>query len=544
MKVIDILKAISKSDLEKLNDLVVRELDEEVGGVFVSYVDEGDLTYDVRIHIKDGVLLENSCDCDAKEDYCLHKLIVLKSLKGVSKTMSKRTRKLSEAEELLIGLDRNTITTWMKSLFKVNKDIELQFLLEFAKQEVFYTAADVSILIDEAIKTVAGRRKKLDAREVKKIADLVNKSLEGVRDFVLIHSHQGIVIDLMNAVYTSIIDFENRVAHTSVRMYRIKDTFIEHTALSIVQIKDSEAMREMLENIWNIVFKEKNAHRGVIGEFELVQQLFNNCSKKQQSFFSSKVIEELERVDISFNSYSIEIKSFFLDILNSAGLMQEYKNYFQPIRYQNDYNIRLLNVLKEVDSDLLEEYCLLIIENNQEENYNIPYYQFLHDLYVREGDIERLVIYKKLLFLTNRSREDYIFILNHDDGALFERFRKFLYLRLESEFHKKKGSEVLVFSLLDAEKNYAEMLSYIDYHMRFAIFFPYMNLLYNFDKEQLLRRLFHIGRYRLFGEEIHKETVEFVVANYPKDLLILNLNKVGFGAKSFNEAVLEALKGE
>lgn len=544
MKVIDILKAISKSDLEKFNDLVVRELDEEVGGVFVSYVDEGDLTYDVRIHIKDGVLLENSCDCDAKEDYCLHKLIVLKSLKGVSKTKSKKIRKLSEAEELLIGLDRNTITTWMKSLFKINKDIELQFLLEFAKQEVFYTAAEVSILIDDAIKTVAGRRKKLDAREVKKIADLVNKSLEGVRDFVLIHSHQGIVIDLMNAVCTSITDFENRVAHTSVRMYRIKDAFIEHTALSIVQIKDSEVMREMLEHIWDIVFKEQNAYRRVIGEFELVQQLFNNCSKKQKYFFSSKVVEELERVDISFDSYSIEVKRFFLEVISSCGLMKEYKNYFEPIRYQNDFNIKLLNALKEVDFNLLEEYCLLIIESNHEEKYNIPYYEFLHDLYISAGDIERTLVYKKLLFLTHRSVEDYVFILQNDDKLVFNKFRKLLILRLESEFHKKKDSEAFLFSLLDAEKNYAEMLSYIDYHMRFAIFFPYMNLLYNFDKEELLRRLFHIGRYRLFGEEIHKETVDFVVANYPKDLMILNLNKVGFGVESFNEAVLESLKGE
>lgn len=544
MKVVDILKTISKSDLENLKKLVVRELDEEQEGVFVSYVDEGDSTFDVRIYIKDGVLLESSCDCGVKEDYCLHKCVVLKSLKGISKNKNKRTKKLSEAEELLIGLDRDSITLWMKSLFKVNKDIELQFLLEFAKQEVVYTADDVSNLIEEAIKTVAGRRKKLDAREVKKIADLVNKSLEGVKDFILIHSHQGIVTDLMNAVCTSIADFENRVAHTSVRMYRIKDSFIEYTALSILQTKDSVAVQEMFEHVWNLVFKEKGAYRKVIGEFELVQQLFKNCSKEQKSFFSYRVIEELERGDVSFNSYPLEIKSFFLNVISSCGLMKEYKNYFHPIRYQNDYNIKLLNALKEVDSILLEEYCLLIIEGNQEEKYNILYYKFLHDLYVQMGDVARILVYKKLLFLTNRSVEDYIYILKNDDKLLFNKFRKLLILRLESEFHKKKGSEVFLFSLLDAEQNYAVMLSYIDYHIRFTVFFPYLRSLYGHDKEQLLKRLFHIGRYSLFGEEIHKETVDFVVKNYSKDLLQSYLKKVGAGTNSFNEAVLKALKSE
>ncbi|SFJ74647.1 hypothetical protein [Myroides guanonis] len=545
MKVTDILKGIPKATLKKIESVLVRELDEEKKGVFVSYVDEGDSTFDVRLEVFENKLIKHLCDCGVDEEYCLHKLAVLKSLKSANKSTlkvekKKRTRKLSESEILIMNLDKDAIASWMQSLFKVNKDLELQFLLQFGKQEVHYIPEDVKLLINEAIKSVVGKRKKLDAREVKKVADLVNQSLEGVKEFILIHSHQETVIDLTNAVYECISDFESRVTYTSVRMLRVLDAFIEHVALSIVQIKDVSALKNMFRKIWDNVFKLNNETYSRC-DFELLKYVFSSCTVEQNVFFVSETIKEMERLGISFDSVSMEVKSFFLDVLVSDSLIKEYKNYFVPIRFENEFNMKLLNILKDVDGDLMEEYALTIINSNREEKYNFAYYQILQDWYLSINDLEKVVKYKKLLFLYNRSVEEYMYILNNDDISSFKKFRQYLFKHLQSEFHKRKRSEDFVFALLDAEKDYSEMLTYIDYHIRFHVFFPYLNELFSFNKEELLKRLLFIGKYSLYGEEVHDGAVEFVVANYSKEHLLLQLNSEIVGRHSFNETLLLAL---
>ena len=545
MKVTDILKGIAKANLKKLESLVVRELDEEKKGVFVSYVDDGNSTFDIRLEVIKNKLIIHSCDCGSEAEYCLHKLSVLRRVKSPNKSTlivekTRRAKKISESEILMMNLDKDAIVSWMQSLFKINKDLELQFLLQFGKHEMHYTSNDVEILIDEAIKSVIGKRKKLDAREVKKVADLVNQSLEGVRDFVLIHSHQEIVIDLARAVHERISDFENRVTYTSVRMLRVLDGFIEHAGLSITQIKDVHALKEMFEKLWNNVFK-LDGKAFPRCDFELLKQVFSNCTLEQSKFFAHKTTEEMERLEGAFDNVAMEIKSFFLDVLVNNSLIHEYKNYFAPIRYENDFNMKLLNILKNVDADLMEEFSLIIINSNREEKYNFPYYQLLHDWYLSINDVEQVVKYKKLLFLYNKSVEDYIYILHNDDTVSFRKFRKYLFQHLQAEFHKRKKSEDFVFALLDSEKDYAEMLTYIDYHIRFHVFFPYLKELFSFNKEELLKRLLFIGKYSLYGEEVHYGAVEFVITNYSKEQLFLELNKEVVGRNSFNETLLLAL---
>ena len=545
MKVTDVLKGMPKTTLKKLENLVVRELDEERKGVFVSYVDDGDSSFDVRLELVKNELIGHLCDCGSDSEYCFHKLAVLKRIKAPSKAASivgktKRTKKLSESELLLMNLDKDAISSWMQALFKVNKDLELQFLLQFGKQELHYTSKDVEALIDEAIKSVIGKRKKLDAREVKKVADLVNKSLEGVKDFILIHSHQEIIIDLTNTVYECISDFENRVTYTSVRMLRVLDGFIEHTALAITQIKDANALLEMFGKVWDNVFGLVKKDF-TICDFELLKYVFSNCTVEQRLFFANKTTEEMDRLGASFDSISMDVKSFFLDVLVGNLLIQDYKNYFAPIRYENEFNIKLLNVLKDVDADLMEEFALTIIDSNREEKYNLPYYLILLEFYLSISDIAQVIKYKKLLFLYNRSVDDYIYILENDDLVSFKKFRKYLFQHLQSEFHKRKNSEEFIFLLLDAEKNYAEMLTYIDYHIRFNVFFPYLIELFVFNKEDLLRRLLFIGKYSLYGEIVHEDTVDFVLTNYSKEYLLLQLNKDVIGRNSFNESLLLAL---
>lgn len=542
MKVTDVLKDIPKASLKKIDNLLVRELDEESKGMFVSYVDDKDSTFDVRLEISRNTILVHECDCDEVAAYCLHKLAVLKAIKTPKKRVGEvkktaRVKKMSDVEILMMDLDKEAMTTWLHRIFKVHKDLELQFLLDFAKQEVKYSKEDVKLMIEEAIKSVVGRRKKLDAREIKKVADLVEKSLEGVREFILIHSHEDIVLDLLQTVCETIYDFETRTRHTSVRMIRVVDSFIEHTALSIIQIKEIELWERMFNKIWDKVFDE-DQELFYVWDLKLLKLLSSSFNEVQKKVIANKVIDFVVNKNAAFENMQIEIRIFFLDALCKTSLFEEYRGYFKPIRYANEFNLKLLEALKNVDDSLLEEYCLMIIGENVEEKYNTPYYQLLHDLYTEKERVDRVVIYKKKLFLANRSLEDYQYLMQHDDPRAFKNFRKLLLSHLEDEFHKRKASQELFLNILNLESNYKEMLFHLDYQIPVRLFYPYLESLFTFDDKLLLSKLLIVGRYGFFGAEVHEETVDFVTKMYRKNLLLQEITKHGFGEGSFNEAIV------
>ena len=56
--------------------------------------------------------------------------------------------------------------------------------------------------------------------------------------------------------------------------------------------------------------------------------------------------------------------------------------------YKNSYNIKILNELLKFDKNLVEKYCVLIINRNSNEKYNYPYYEILEKLYLENNDLE------------------------------------------------------------------------------------------------------------------------------------------------------------
>src|SRR5690606_5950247 len=124
----------------KIQQLKVRELEEEPKGTFIAFVDDNEASFDVALTIENNDLKQHSCDCHLKDLVCIHQLAVLfyltnqaVSVKKVRTT--KKAPKLTEAQNLLQQLDLQDVKGWLHQFFIANKEAEIQFLLAFSKKD-------------------------------------------------------------------------------------------------------------------------------------------------------------------------------------------------------------------------------------------------------------------------------------------------------------------------------------------------------------------------------------------------------------------------
>lgn len=71
---------------------------------------------------------------------------------------------------------------------------------------------------------------------------------------------------------------------------------------------------------------------------------------------------------------------------------------FRPTRFQNEYNINLIDNLIQIKQyELAENYCKEQINGNYKEVYNHPYYKKLEDIYIKTNQTEALThLYLKI----------------------------------------------------------------------------------------------------------------------------------------------------
>lgn len=544
-KIQTILKAISDRTRQEIQQLRVRELDEEMKGVYVSYVDEGEETYDVRIEVVRAVVKAHQCDCMNSALFCNHQLAVLDNLatgegKKWASPKKGQVLRLTETQRLLMDLDKEAVSNWLLKLFKAKKDLELQFLLEFATKETVYTVEEVRNMLAEVYQSTVGKRKKLSAQEVKKVADLVSASLQDVQQFVSIHSHDAVVIDLAQAVFDSIQDFERSRAYNSIRMKRVQDAYLDFTATAISQLKDEEVWKLLCSKIWEgaVVVQKKQLQ---LSAFNLIRFVYERADVGQKQFVMRLLDETLHGHTRLWEASEVEIKDFFLDVLLDQNRLREYASFFKPVFYADSFNLKLLRGLLEFNPDLVLTYAMDCMERNVKIVHNVPYNQLMHDAYLILGDLESVVLYKKFLLFEDFQWEAYHYIQQHDTQLGFTTFRKRLLSHLEDGFHTRKNTEVLYLEILHRAKDYRGMLQAIGYQLNLPYFKPYLEELFACDAELLLKNILRIGTYAYYKVVVDLEIVAFVCTHYDKAVLKKQLEYVICGPGSFNEAVRNSL---
>lgn len=405
MKIADVLKSTSKKKLLQASKLPVRELEEIKKNHFIAFVDDGNESYDVSIFIRNNIIIEHNCDCNENSDFCLHQLAVMNDIVGNKKlssstTKGKRQKKVNETDALIQQIDADDLKIWLSNYLKTNKETERHFLLDFSKKEIQFTVDEVENIITDSIKSVIGnKRGKVAISEVKKIIDLLEKSLSPIVDYIEQNIlSTEIVLPITLKICDLLLEFHYKSKTTSVRIENFIKSIIDKYGFFTSKIEVEEQWDKIAIGSWKSLFNDD--YNIDINNINICYEIYKATTKKRKKKIALLLLQELQEFIKENLTYVSDINIYFLEVMIENNLLKETVDYFTPTYYNNEYNEKLLNALKNIDEEKTISYCKKIIEYNRNEKYNLPFYKILIDIYEKQNNIIKLTeIKRKLLHL-------------------------------------------------------------------------------------------------------------------------------------------------
>lgn len=493
MNIHNLEKNISSAKLKSADKVILREVEEEKNNRFIAFADEGDVSFDIVIEIdNNGDLVDNNCDC-GNNGFCLHEIALLKNVSALKSTTPKKrktkTKVLSSTEILLNTLPENEIRAWLLNYLEKNKEAQLAFTLEFDTQKKEFTVADVEKILVSTIQSVIGKRKSASAAENKKITDLLNKSFEPVIEFLKQNVHTILPYEFFNATAYKLIFYSNQLYDSSTRYKKFLKEFIDKIVIQFNQIQNIEIWKKIAVEYWDTFINAKNLY---FFNRDFVVSTYVYANDEQKNIIAEHCIGYIKKWIKNNTAFSVDFNSILLKIVADTNRFEEVKDFFKPLKFENEYNIILLNELSKIDPYESLLYCHAIIQNNYYEEYNEPYYQIIDGILAKIPEDKYQMALYKLLKLERgfRNFEDYDFIKNNlKDKNVLNNLEKTLLKHLNYKIFKKQNEADLLFKILLDKNDYATMLASVDVFIPAVSILPHLLVLYNFNHDKLIIKL-------------------------------------------------------
>lgn len=519
--------SLFSADLQKKAKATkVRECDEVDKNCFVAYVDDGTETFDVTIKIGKGKVVEkHECDCGGTAPFCKHKLALLQHIDADPKPEKKvrKVAKLSPTALLLESADTEKLKLWVMELIKKNKDIELSFVHHFSEEKKKYTPEEVKEISLQAVKVVIGRRKNIEAGEVKKIVDV----------WTTIHS--PIIDDYLSDVSdkNAFLNFDAiiYIVFTQQFFYAVSSNkfmkYIESLLLKIIE----PINKVVYEPSWELAVGHFNK-KIFSGDREIkklyltfLTSLLTISSDERKNKLSFAMLEQF-KIYVSGEKYQlVEYNLTMLSIAESNDLFIKYHTCFKPIHYQNEYNVKLINIFIEYGYyELAEKFCKQQINNNSYTKYDFSYFILLKKIYTSTMDDKKLAYVYSVMFNQTYDFNEYNFILEHIEGD--ENRNKWIKsvrqnALMDAKAYNKKAMN-FYFELLNSEKNFKKMLDTLTSFRTYELILKFFEPMYQANKKSFLEAIimknysysFSGGKYRGEKEETLEELLQKVIKFY------------------------------
>lgn len=519
--------SLFSADLQKKAKATkVRECDEVDKNCFVAYVDDGTETFDVTIKIGKGKVVEkHECDCGGTAPFCKHKLALLQHIDADPKPEKKvrKVAKLSPTALLLESADTEKLKLWVLELIKKNKDIELSFVHHFSEEKKKYTPEEVKEISLQAVKVVIGRRKNIEAGEVKKIVDV----------WTTIHS--PIIDDYLSDVSdkNAFLNFDAiiYIVFTQQFFYAVSSNkfmkYIESLLLKIIE----PINKVVYEPSWELAVGHFNK-KIFSGDREIkklyltfLTSLLTISSDERKNKLSFAMLEQF-KIYVSGEKYQlVEYNLTMLSIAESNDLFIKYHTCFKPIHYQNEYNVKLINIFIEYGYyELAEKFCKQQINNNSYTKYDFSYFILLKKIYTSTMDDKKLAYVYSVMFNQTYDFNEYNFILEHIEGD--ENRNKWIKsvrqnALMDAKAYNKKAMN-FYFELLNSEKNFKKMLDTLTSFRTYELILKFFEPMYQANKKSFLEAIimknysysFSGGKYRGEKEETLEELLQKVIKFY------------------------------
>ncbi len=463
----------------------VRECDETEKGHFIAYVDDGKNSCDVSLtFLPNGEISAHSCDCKNGSTFCRHKAALLLNLANGKKTKKavKAKKKESKSETILNDAELSELKEWVKSVIQKNKDIELSFIHYFSGKLQEYTPEEVTKLTNDAIKVVASNKKNVDVTQLKKLVELWTQVLEPVVQQYLGNVPGEKTFLNFHTLLEGCLTFQSKIDTTSNKVTKYVDDLLQKSLESINNLVIEEAWDMAVSYFVQYIPKGTNAVR--MHYLLHLQNVIATSSEERKN----KIIDLL--TDLYEKSYPDEIYNgnqytkIIFGLVEENGLFSKYYNLFTPIRYENEFNKKLIKLLIENNYlDQAKNYCIQQILNNYYEEHNVPYKKLLKTIYAALNDGQNLAKITAELFPYTFDFDDYIFIIKRLTDEEAKKWRTKIISRA-SNARRNRNSQAneFIFSLMDYEQSYKKMIGYIDSYTPYATILKYFEPIFQADK--------------------------------------------------------------
>ena len=413
--------------------LKVREFDEEPKGHFVSFVDEGNESFDVQIIIGTKEELEKyDCDCDLKKP-CRHQVfladfILSKEKTVAGKTPRKSTKKIPEYYKLIDSIDELALRDWLKNQLDENKALRLEFTHKF--KEKTFTLESVEIDLLTAIKTATNSKKNLDQSQIKALLDLFEKINTPLYQYLEELSDIQTAILLIDKLCSICFHHYDTINSKSKKYEYYLKSLLPRLNNKFIPCTEVEFQKAI-----DLILKKSFQGNSIsLRHIEYLTQLADLINESKVEILFSKIFEVYKQKKMDGSLLTSNFQTLLLSNTLKHGLFNIYYQSFSIIPWNNSYNIELIESLISINQlDQAAEFCHTYIKTNFNVEFNIPYFIQLREIYKQKNDkINYHKVIRELLpFSFNFS--DYLEIKNSiADVEEAKKFRNKIYTRAKT----------------------------------------------------------------------------------------------------------------
>ncbi len=545
-------KNILVNKLKQSSKIVIRDVDEEPKNKFVAYADDKNESYDVTIEIDDNDdVLENDCDCEIK-GLCIHRIALMVYLSERKvKPKQVRAKKQTPIEILIQNLDANVLKNWVSDLLKKNKDLEFLFTTEFSLNTEEFTKQKVKTLIENSIKSVIKTRKKIESNELKKITDLLDVTLKPVLEYCMFDLSDKEKLEIIFSIFDELVAFDRKIYSSSIKMQRFIEKISKQIVESISNNNDDVRYQKIADLHFEMILNENISSINSIN-FNHIQLLYEKNSENEfrKKYFAQNVKTFVDKLHSKKVKFDVQITYFALEVLFENDLFESSIGCFQAVRYENEYNLSLIDKLISLNKIAeAEKMALAQIASNYYVDYNFPYWTRLKSIYKSQNNPINLV---KILIDTvgiDMNFDDFLTIKKHLPEADFKKFKSNLMGRTKNKFSSYDDAPQFYFKMLNEDKNYKKMIDSISEYTDYDVVFEYRTALFNENKVELMLKIFTIEsgsfyyRNKEYNLEYREKLANWVLETYDEAIL-KNINRISMhsiGSK-FRDLLIEKSK--